>query len=135
MMLREVLLAVAAILAAGLVIYGAIEARSLRVTRLEIRTPGLPAAFDRFTIMHVSDLHYRRGRSFPTLVETAMVLTGRRAAASRGATSDLTLVMARFEAAVLPYVERLEEFQSALATRADIVAVTLEKTLQRKLAQ
>jgi len=39
----------------------------------------------------------------PTLVETAMVLAGRRAAASRGATSDLTLVMARFEVAVLPF--------------------------------
>jgi ribonuclease VapC len=39
----------------------------------------------------------------PTLVETAMVLTGRRAAASPGATSDLTLVMARFEVAVLPF--------------------------------
>ena len=39
----------------------------------------------------------------PTLVETAMVLAGRRAAASPGATSDLTLVMARFEVAVLSF--------------------------------
>ena len=39
----------------------------------------------------------------PTLVETAMVLAGRRAAASLGATSDLVLVMTRFEVTVIPF--------------------------------
>ena len=39
----------------------------------------------------------------PTLVETAMVLDGRRSAGSRGASSELALVMARFEVAVLPF--------------------------------
>jgi len=39
----------------------------------------------------------------PTLVETAMVLAGRRAAASLGATSDLMLVMTRFEVTVIPF--------------------------------
>ena len=39
----------------------------------------------------------------PSLVETAMVLDGRRAVASSSAMSDLTLVMARFEVAVLPF--------------------------------
>ena len=39
----------------------------------------------------------------PTLVETAMMLNGRRAAASRGASSELALVIARFEVAVLPF--------------------------------
>ena len=41
----------------------------------------------------------------PTLVETAMVLAGRRAAASLGARSDLALVMSRFEVAVLPFTQ------------------------------
>lgn len=41
----------------------------------------------------------------PTLVETAMVLAGRRPAASPGATSDLVLVMSRFEVAVLPFTQ------------------------------
>jgi len=41
----------------------------------------------------------------PTLVETAMVLAGRRPAASSGATSDLVLVMSRFEVAVLPFTQ------------------------------
>ena len=41
----------------------------------------------------------------PTLVETAMVLAGRRAAASLGARSDLVLVMSRFEVAVLPFTQ------------------------------
>ena len=36
----------------------------------------------------------------PTLVETAMVLAGRRAVASLAATSDLTLVMTRFDVTV-----------------------------------
>ena len=39
----------------------------------------------------------------PSLVETAMVLDGRRAAASQGASSELALVMARFEVSVLPF--------------------------------
>ena len=39
----------------------------------------------------------------PSLVETAMVLDGRRAGASSSAMSDLTLVMAQFEVAVLPF--------------------------------
>ena len=39
----------------------------------------------------------------PTLVETAMVLAGRRAAASRGGASDLMLVMTRFEVTVVPF--------------------------------
>ena len=39
----------------------------------------------------------------PTLVETAMVLAGRRAAAAPDAVSDLTLIMARFEVAVLAF--------------------------------
>ena len=39
----------------------------------------------------------------PTLVETAIVLAGRRAAASLGATSDLVLVMTRFEVTVIPF--------------------------------
>lgn len=41
----------------------------------------------------------------PTLVETAMVLAGRRLAASSGATSDLVLVMSRFEVNVLPFTQ------------------------------
>jgi ribonuclease VapC len=47
----------------------------------------------------------KRAIGAPTLVETAMVLAGRRAAASLGATSDLVLVMARFEVAVLPFAQ------------------------------
>jgi len=39
----------------------------------------------------------------PTLVETAMVLAGRRAAASPGGASDLVLVMTRFEVTVVPF--------------------------------
>ena len=39
----------------------------------------------------------------PTLVETAMVLAGRRAAVSLGGTSDLMLVLTRFEVAVIPF--------------------------------
>jgi len=39
----------------------------------------------------------------PSLVETAMVLDGRRAAAPRGTSSELALVIARFEVAVLPF--------------------------------
>jgi len=39
----------------------------------------------------------------PTLVETAMVLAGRRAAASLGGASDLVLVMTRFEVTVVPF--------------------------------
>ena len=39
----------------------------------------------------------------PTLVEAAMVLTGRRAAGPPSAASDLSLVMARFEVAVVPF--------------------------------
>ena len=39
----------------------------------------------------------------PTLVEAAMVLTGRRAAGSPAAASDLALVMAHFEIAVIPF--------------------------------
>jgi ribonuclease VapC len=39
----------------------------------------------------------------PSLVKTAMVLDGRRAVASSSAMSDLALVMARFEVAVLPF--------------------------------
>ena len=39
----------------------------------------------------------------PTLVETAMVLAGRRAAASLGGASDLMLVMTRFEVTVVPF--------------------------------
>jgi ribonuclease VapC len=39
----------------------------------------------------------------PSLVETAMILDGRRAVASSSAMSDLTLVMALFEIAVLPF--------------------------------
>jgi ribonuclease VapC len=38
-----------------------------------------------------------------TLVETAMVLTGRRAGAPEGVSSDLALVMARFEIGVVPF--------------------------------
>ena len=41
----------------------------------------------------------------PTLVETAMVLAGRRAAGSPSATADLALVMSRFEVAVLPFAQ------------------------------
>ena len=39
----------------------------------------------------------------PTLVETAMVLAGRRAAVSLSGTSDLMLVLTRFEVAVIPF--------------------------------
>ena len=39
----------------------------------------------------------------PTLVETAMVLAGRRAAASLGGASDLMLVVTRFEVTVVPF--------------------------------
>ena len=39
----------------------------------------------------------------PTLLETAMVLDGRRAAASPGVTSDMALILTRFEIAVLPF--------------------------------
>jgi ribonuclease VapC len=39
----------------------------------------------------------------PTLVEAAMVLTGRRAAGPPSAASDLSLVMVRFEVAVVPF--------------------------------
>ena len=39
----------------------------------------------------------------PTLVEAAMVLAGRRAAASRGATSELVMVLTRFEVTVIPF--------------------------------
>ena len=39
----------------------------------------------------------------PTLVETAMVLAGRRAAVSLGGTSDLMMVLTRFEVAVIPF--------------------------------
>jgi len=39
----------------------------------------------------------------PTLVETCMVLAGRHEAASAAAASDLALVMAHFEIAVVPF--------------------------------
>jgi ribonuclease VapC len=39
----------------------------------------------------------------PTLVETAMVLAGRQAAVSLGGTSDLMMVLMRFEVAVIPF--------------------------------
>ena len=115
-MLWEVLLAVAAILAAGLVIYAAIEARSVRVTRLEIRTPGLPAAFDGFTIMHVSDLHFRRGRSFPTLVETAVC----------GIKADLIAITGdiAYSRTGLPHFERLLGVLKQSAPNALILACT-----------
>lgn len=41
----------------------------------------------------------------PTLVETAMVLAGRRSGPSSAATSDLALVMSRFEVVVLPFTQ------------------------------
>jgi len=41
----------------------------------------------------------------PTLLETAMVLAGRRAGASTSAASDLVLVLTRFEVAVLPFAQ------------------------------
>jgi ribonuclease VapC len=39
----------------------------------------------------------------PTLLETAIVLNGRRASNAPDAMSDLTLILARFEIAVLPF--------------------------------
>jgi ribonuclease VapC len=39
----------------------------------------------------------------PTLLETAMVLDGRRAATSPGSASQLALILARFEIAILPF--------------------------------
>jgi len=41
----------------------------------------------------------------PTLVETAMVLAGRRVTGSPSAAADLALIMSRFEVAVLPFTQ------------------------------
>ena len=48
------------LLAAVLVVRGIWENRSPQLTRCEVRCKGLPAAFEGFTVAHISDLHNAR---------------------------------------------------------------------------
>jgi len=57
---RRILLAAAAVLAAGVAAffaYGFWEAGQIRVTEVELAFDNLPAAFDGFRIIHLTDLH------------------------------------------------------------------------------
>ena len=70
--------------ACALAVYTFFEARALKVRRLALEFPMLPAAFDGFTLLHVSDLHLQHFgtvprqlcRVLPTLPADLVVFTG-----------------------------------------------------------
>jgi predicted MPP superfamily phosphohydrolase len=70
--------------ACALAVYAFFEARALTVRRLALEFPTLPAAFDGFSLLHVSDLHLGRFgalarrlcRVLPTLPADVVVFTG-----------------------------------------------------------
>ena len=115
-MFLDVIYIAAILLVAGLTIYAAIEARSVQVTRREIWTPRLPAAFDGFTIMHISDLHLRGGKSFATIVEEAI----------RGVEADMVAITGdvAYSRKGLPRFESILSTLREFSSNAPILACT-----------
>ena len=99
MTLTHIFGAVGVLAAAALVFHAAKEARRIGITRREIECPRLPPAFDGFTILHLSDLHLRRSKSFAKFVADAIraVEDEVDAVAIAGDTTSRRPGLARFE--------------------------------------